>query len=40
MRDLGSEGPFKPSQYGLDFSFGIGVPLDPKIGYYASNQNY
>ena len=37
MRDLGKAGPFQPALNGLEFSFGLGQPLDPSIGYYVSN---
>ena len=29
LRDLNFEEPFRPQDYGFDFAFGIGYPLDP-----------
>ena len=40
-QDLNQAGTFQPQNYGFDFSFGLGTPLDPKYGNYEVNQvNY
>jgi hypothetical protein len=36
--DLDTAGTFVPGDYGFDMAFGIGVPLDPTIGYYTVTQ--
>jgi hypothetical protein len=38
LRNLASEGAFYPATSGFDFAFGIGIDLDPRIGYYTVNQ--
>ena len=37
MRNLDLEGAIKPGEMEFDFAFGIGVPLDPSIGYYSAS---
>ena len=34
IRNLDSEGEFRPYKMGFDFAFGLGIPLDPSIGHY------
>ena len=34
IRDLDSEGAFRPYQLGFDFAFGIVNGLDPSVGFY------
>ena len=38
MRDLDFEGPFHPQDYGFDFAFGVGAPMDPSYGSYQVNE--
>jgi len=43
LKDLDSEPPFKPyndslGQGGFGFSFGVGRPLDPRIGFYSVSE--
>ena len=38
IRDLSGAPPFTPNEYGFDFAFGLGAPLDPSIGIYSANQ--
>jgi hypothetical protein len=37
-RDLTTFGGINPTEYGFEIAFGLGVPLDPKIGYYSVNE--
>jgi hypothetical protein len=34
VRNLNTDGPYTPSDYGFDFAFGIYNDLDPSIGYF------
>lgn len=38
LRDLSSAHSFSPQDYGFDFAFGIGKPLDPKYGFYTAYE--
>lgn len=38
MWDLNAEHAYKPYDYGFDFAFGIGVPIDATIGYYTVDE--
>jgi hypothetical protein len=38
MRDLEFEGAFRPQDYGFDFAFGVGAPIDPSYGSYQVNE--
>jgi hypothetical protein len=38
VMNLATEDAFYPSASGFDFAFGIGIDLDPRIGYYTVNQ--
>jgi hypothetical protein len=38
LRNLATEDAFYPGSTGFDFAFGIGIYLDPRIGYYTANQ--
>ena len=43
LKDLDAEPPFLPyndslGQGGFGFSFGVGKPIDPRIGFYAVNE--
>lgn len=38
MRDLDTEDPLYPNQYGFEMAFGQGVPMDRSIGYYSASM--
>jgi hypothetical protein len=38
LRNLATEDVFYPGTSGFDFAFGIGIDLDPRMGYYTVNQ--
>lgn len=37
-RDLAKEDYFQPWEFGFDMAFGLGVPLDPDIGFYTVQE--
>lgn len=37
IRSVDEEIDFRPQDFGFDFAFGLGVPLDPTVGYFTLN---